>query len=285
MELDKQLQLKKQADSGDIDAIYDYGIFLYLEIHDHETALKYLLEAASKNYGMSYGDIGVILYIEKNDFVNAEKWFKKAENVDCLLPWAAYEYGMLIYHEKEDYKRALNFFYKAANEDYELSYSEIGIILHKEMNDAKTAEMWFKKAEKANYLSAPAAYEYGMLIYFEREDYDEALKYHYKAASDKYELSYGEIGSLLFSYRRDLQNAQKWFEKAEKVDCLFAPSAYDYGMLYLELGDDDKALKYLLAAANDNYELAYEEIGEIYYKRNDIENAEKWYKKADGAIF
>lgn len=280
MELDEQLELKKRADSGDVEAIYDYGVFLYFERSEPELALNYLLDAASKNYELAYGDIAIIYSYEKNAIETAEKWFKKAEQADCLFPWAAYEYGLLLYIEKDDDKAALKYFYLAAEEDYEPAFGLIGTIFYHNLHDPETAEKWFEKAEQADCLYAPVAYQYGMLNYLEREDVDAALKYLNKAAAEEYELAYGEIGIILVNYKDDSINAEKWFEKAEQANCLFAPAAYEYGMLFLKKGDEAKAMEYLLEAANDNYPLACEELGEIFYQRNDLKTSEMWYQRA-----
>jgi len=210
----KILKLKKLADRGDVESMYEYGMTLYFETPDYETALKYLLEAASYDFEPAHGNIGIIYYIN--------------------------------------------------------------------MDNPETAEEWFLKAEAANCLYPPAAYDYGMLIYFEKKNDKEALKYLYKAAEGEYELSYGEIGCLLY-YEDDLTAAEEWFVKAEAANCLLAPSAYAYGMLCLDKNNEDKALEYFLAAAEGEYDLAYEELGYIYEKRNEIEKSEMWYKKAADA--
>lgn len=280
MDLKKQKQLKKRADGGDVDSMYEYGVSLYLETPDYETALDYLFEAASRGYVLSFGEIGIILYNEKHDTVGAEKWFKKAASVNCIIPPVAHEYGMMIYLEKGDHEEALKYFYKAAEEDYELSFGVIGSILFRHTDDTEAARRWFDKADKANHLWGPAAYDYAMLVYFEDEDDERALDYLYKAADDEYEPSFGEIGSILLNYKKNIEDAQKWFDKAEKRNCLLAPAAYEYGKLYLEKGDDKKALQYLLRSAEDGYELAYEEVAKIYYQRKDLENADMWFEKS-----
>ena len=190
-----------------------------------------------------------------------------------------YEYGMTLYFETPDYETALKYLLKAASYDFEPAYGELGIIYYMEMDNSETAEEWFLKAEAANCLFPPAAYDYGMLIYFEKDNDDEALKYLYKAAEGEYELSYGEIGSILY-YKNDLKNAQEWFVKAEEANCLFAPSAYNYGMIYLDQDNEDKALEYFTAAAEGEYELAYEELGYIYQNKNEIEKSKMWFRKA-----
>ena len=130
-----------------------------------------------------------------------------------------------------------------------------------------------------NQLSAPSAYDYGLLLYFERDDYDKALNYLIISAEDDYVPAYGDIRIIYHREKNDMVNALKWFQKAEDVNFLYPPASYEYGKLLLEKGNIDEALKKFLIAADKKYELAYEEIGEIYYKKNDIENAEKWFGK------
>ncbi|MBC8182384.1 hypothetical protein H8E88_14885 [candidate division KSB1 bacterium] len=72
-----QSDLKIRAENGDVEAMYDYGVVLYFEKRDYETALQYLLHAASNNYELAYGEIGVIMCNETQDYVAAEKWFDK----------------------------------------------------------------------------------------------------------------------------------------------------------------------------------------------------------------
>jgi hypothetical protein len=63
---------------------------LYLEEENYVAGLKYLFRAAKAGYKKAYGEIGIILYREKNET-------DKAEKADSLFPAAAYEYGMLFY--------------------------------------------------------------------------------------------------------------------------------------------------------------------------------------------
>jgi len=82
---------------------------------------------------------------------------------------AIYQRGMQLYLEEENYVAGLKYLLRAAKAGYRKAYGEIGIILHREKNEADKAEKWFKKAEKTNSLSPSAAYEYGMLIYLATE--------------------------------------------------------------------------------------------------------------------
>ena len=69
---------------------------LYLKENNFVAGLKYLFRAASEGYKKAYGEIGIILYREKNEIGSAEEWFMKAEKSDALFSEAAYHYGMLL---------------------------------------------------------------------------------------------------------------------------------------------------------------------------------------------
>ncbi|NQT69599.1 MAG: SEL1-like repeat protein [Desulfobacteraceae bacterium] len=96
--------------------------------------------------------------------------------------------------------------------------------------------------------------ENGMLFYLEKGDCKTGLKYLQKAARDGFELAFGELGSALYLEKADIDEAEKWFKKAEEAGCLYAPHAYDYGMLLIEeRGDTERGNRYLDKAAEDGY--------------------------------
>ena len=94
---------------------------------------------------------------------------------------AIYQRGMQLYLEEENYVAGLKYLLRAAKAGYKKAYGEIGIIMHRERNDADEAEKWFKKAERADSLFPSAAYEYGMLIYFKKGDIESCLNYLFQS--------------------------------------------------------------------------------------------------------
>ena len=98
-----------------------------------------------------------------------------------------------------------------------MAFGDIGMILYREKNDVAGAEKWFKKADEANYIIPPVAYEYGMMLYLEKGEIDRALEYLFKAADANYELAYGDIGSILYKYKREIDSAEQWFVDNRKV--------------------------------------------------------------------
>jgi len=130
----KKRKRKKRSIATDVKAIYQRGVQLYLEEENYIVALKYLFRAAKAGYKKAYGEIGIILYREKNETDKAEVWFRKAEKANLLFPVAAYEYGILFYLEKEDIKTSLKYLLQSAKQGCELAYGQIGIILYLEKN-------------------------------------------------------------------------------------------------------------------------------------------------------
>ena len=89
----KKRKRKKRGAATDVKAIYQRGMQLYIEEENYVSALKYLFRAAKAGYKKAYGEIGIILYLEKDEADMAEVWFKKAEKADSLTeqiasdPW------------------------------------------------------------------------------------------------------------------------------------------------------------------------------------------------------
>jgi len=239
---------------NDIEAIYWRGIDLYLQHNNVSAVLECFLKAANAGYKEAYGEIGIILSREKDKPDEAEKWFKRAEKTGSLFPLAAYEYGMLHYFEKDDWESALRYLFQSAEHGCKLAYGEIGTILYLYKNEIDEAEKWFKQAEKADCLFAPAAYYYGDLLVLEKGKWKKGLKYLRKAAREDFELAYGELGSVLYLKKGEIDEAEEWFKKAEKADSLLAPYAHDYGMLLIEERDDvERGNFYLDKAVQDGY--------------------------------
>jgi len=103
-----------------------------------------------------------------------------------LFPIAAFEYGLLFYLEKEDWITGLEYLLRSAEQGCEVAYGYIGTILYLEKNMIDEAVNRFKKAEEAGCLSAPDAYEYGMLLIEERGETERGKRYLDKAADDGY---------------------------------------------------------------------------------------------------
>jgi TPR repeat protein len=196
---------------------------------------------------------------------------------------ALYEKAVDLYLNENKPDEALRILLKLAKANFNRAFGEIGVIIYREKHDVEKAEEWFVKAEKGGALLEEATYEYGMLHYLDKDDWETGLSYLFKAADQGYELAYGDIGTILYLYKSDINEAEKWFEKAEKEECLLAPAAFSYGqLLMLERDDWDKSEKFFMKSAEEGFYPAYAEYASILYlNKIDVDKAEEYFKKAE----
>lgn len=194
-----------------------------------------------------------------------------------------YDKAIDLYLNDNRPDEALRILIKIAKKGYKRAFGEIGVILYREKHDAEKAEDWFVKAEKEGALIEEASYEYGMLHYLEKNDWETGLSYLIKSAEQGYELSYGDIGAILYLYESDIENAEKWFEKAEETDFLLAPAAFYYGQLLLiERNDWEKSKKCFKKSSEEGFKPAYAEYASILYLHDsDVDKAEMYFKMAE----
>lgn len=161
---------------------------------------------------------------------------------------------MLYYLDKNDWETGLGYLLRSAKEGYELAYGDIGTIFYIYKQDLRGAEEWFEKAEAEDCFLAPAAYYYALLLGHEKGDLNKSIKYLRKSAEEGFDLAYGELGYLLYLEKIDVDEAEKWFKKADAADCLEAPYAHEYGNLLIkERGDTERGNLYLKKAEDDGY--------------------------------
>ena len=81
--------------------------------------------------------------------------------------------------------------------------------------------------------------------------------------------AYGEIGIILHRENNEPDEAEEWFIKAERSDCLLAPAAYDNGvLLWLGKNNWEGSFKYFQKSAEEGFEPAYGQLGTIFYLEN-----------------
>ena len=196
---------------------------------------------------------------------------------------ALYERALDLYLNENKPDEALRILLTLVKASYKKAFGEIGVILYREKHDVDKAEEWLVKAEEAGVLLENATYEYGMLHYLEKGDWETGLSYLFKAAQQGYELAYGDIGTILYIYKSDIDEAERWFEKAEESEALLAPAAFFYGqLLMLERNEWEKSKKYFKQSAEEGFDLAYAQYASILYlDKIDMDEAETYFKKAE----
>ncbi len=76
-----------------------------LERNEWEKSKKYFKQSAEEGFDLAYAEYASILYLDKIDVDEAETYFKKAEEKNCLPAPHAYNYGELLIQERNEVER------------------------------------------------------------------------------------------------------------------------------------------------------------------------------------
>ena len=134
----------KRAYSRKNAGLYEHALDLYLNEDKPDEALRILFKLANAHYMKAYGEIGIILYREMQDFDKAQEWFMKAEKKGALFGKGNYEYGMFHHLHKGDWQSGLKYLLKAAEHNY-------GELLIKERNEIEKGKRYLDLAEADGY--------------------------------------------------------------------------------------------------------------------------------------
>ena len=176
------------AKSGDAVAMNALGYNYYVSLKDQTQGIDWYKKAAKAGSAVAMYNLGT-LYIQKNNTVEAEKWFIQC--IDSDYAFCAFNYGSLlekakripeakvvyqkgvklgdsgsaqnlglIYVNEQNWAKAKEVFTVGANLDYHLSMYSLSMVLIKNYSDIETGCKWLAKATqvKADYESALIAY-------------------------------------------------------------------------------------------------------------------------------
>ena len=76
-----------------------------LERDEWEKNKKYFKQSAEEGFELAYAEYASILYLDKIDVAEAEVYFKKAEEANCLPAPHAHNYGELLIKEKNEIEK------------------------------------------------------------------------------------------------------------------------------------------------------------------------------------
>ena len=83
------------------------------------------------------------------------------------------------------------------------------------------------------------------------------LKRKFRRAHSHKHAALHEHALDLYLYESDIDQAERWFEKAVDAEVLLAPAAYYYGqLLMLERNEWEKSKKYFKQSAEEGFEPA-----------------------------
>lgn len=178
------------------------------------------------------------------------------------------------------------FFAKHPNDPYVCSklgglYLQIG----QEKEGLKLLKQGLKSNQAGVHVLFELHYHLGN-AYAYQQNFDQAIKHYQKAISQpilpKLKLgAYNNLGSLL-KEAGDLQNAQKAYETALKIDPSFAVSYYNLGMLLKAMGKFVEAIAAYQQAIklNPNYASAYQNLGVVLLKIGAFPDSIEAFKQA-----
>ncbi len=269
-----------------------------------DMALEKMQKAVKLGFTKAMYELGKI-YMSKNNYSEAEKWFLQSEKQGELQ---ATERLTEIYNiEKNDVKR-----------EEKLS------VLSNQKRTAYMYELGKLYIKKGEYVKAEELFtklkDYGIIKASDRlSDIKEILKNESKVElADKkmleqdknleksdVEMIFNEAQKMLFSnpekaktylekiekHKRlaaaylaeyymdkfDAENTKKWLENAAERGEV--SSMYDLGLLYEEEKNYEEAEKWYKKALGKNYMIPLSRLGNIYEKKGNYKEAEKWYKK------
>ncbi len=126
-------------------------------------------------------------------------------------------------------------------------------------------------------------------VHYDNEEYEQAVKYYYKAAKQGHTDAQCRLGSCYYygiGIPQDYQQAFYWYRKA--ADQGYAPGLYYLGFCYTHDDlihlDDQQVLKWYREAAEQGYAPAQSSLGKHYLNgwgaQQDYYEAVKWYRKA-----
>lgn len=207
---------------------------------DYDTAFEYFISASSENAYAAYKAANMIENGEKKTERNHEKLYRSA---------------FLKFKSMEDKQEDDNLEYRIGM----MYFSGKGV----EKNREKAIFYLEKSAEAKNIYAMNKMAQ----IYIEENNQEKipiAMNYLYTAATKgKSSMAMYTLGNVYSSEKygmRDIEQAVKWYRKAEKNGNKIA--SYKLGKLYLKNGEVDNAIKHLVLCEN---KYAWYTLGKIYF--------------------
>lgn len=245
---------------------------------DKDKALAYFISAADLGLAVSMNSAGQIYRVDKSDYVNAMRWYRKADEngnpKGTFYIGYLYDVGLGV---EEDNAEAAKWYRKSADLGHAQANANLGNFYLSGIDvekDGLKAKAYFEKAFNINPKSAYAArklgdlYQKGIGVKASKEL---AIQWYETAGELGNLASYIEIGDIYsgeMNMARDLDGAraEEYYQKA--LDLGSAEGGANIAYLYEKgigvVEDDTKAAGYYETAANDGVEWAAQRLGRMY---------------------
>ena len=272
--------LLSKAEGGDAEAQYALGN-CYFDgkgiDQNREKAVVWYTKAANQGHVAAQTDLGYCYYNAvgvSQDYVKAVNWYSKATMQGNVIAennlGACYYFG---YGVEQDYSKAMNWYIKSANKGYVIAQNNTAFCYENgygvPQNYTKAVEWYIKAAEQGYSDSVDKIIELHQKGHIKDEDYDSEIL---------------RLGALYCDEENDFYDysiAEKCYNEAANLGDDYA--MYCIGWLY-NVGKPEynvsEAIEWYTKAAEMGNAYAMEDLGNIYFNKEDYEEALRWYSMA-----
>lgn len=221
------------------------------------------------------------VYFEVGDYINAEKYIRKAM-VAFPDNHLYLRYLGFIYQNQMKYDEAESTFQEAmglAPPDEAEYYINLMGNLYAMKQDYKKARKYYEESLKMN--PGEDIYLENLILILKMDGIqDEAVKILKTAVADQpdWVMALKELGNLLIE-KGDYHQGIQYFEKIVDIDPEYNSAYNSLASAYLAMNRIDDAIEAYIEGANYDADL-YERAARLYFNRGDLENAEKYIRKA-----
>ena len=185
----------------------------------------------------------------RRDYDKAERYYKKALELDPNDANTNSNYGSFLYESRKDYDKA-ELYYKKALElepDTGAFHNNYGLFLYKIRKNYDQAEHYYKKALELDPDDANTNGNYASFLTHIRKDHDQAEQYYKKALEfePNHANNNGNYASFLTHIRKDHYQAERYYKKALELDPDGINKNCNYAGFLLALGRKQEALIFL----------------------------------------
>ena len=229
-------------------------------------------------------------YIEKNDFLLAVEYYRKAAEQGSAEAQnklgICYNIGLGV---AKDSNEALKWYRKAAEQGNAVAQNNMGNYYNERQNYTEAAR-WYRKAAEQGQIAAQSSL--AELYYNGRgvaKDYAEAVNWFRKAAEQGVPGAQYQLGNCYYfghGVTQSYAEAVKWYRKAAEIGLADAQSdlGYCYRMGQGVVRDDAEGVKWYRKAAEQGCVQAQINLADCYRAgtgvTKSIPEAVKWYRKA-----
>ncbi|MBU1077384.1 MAG: tetratricopeptide repeat protein [Spirochaetes bacterium] len=265
---------------------------IYLKNEDYHSAIGYYKKALEYSPTPDEAKIVYInlgnLYFKQKDHAEALRFYKKALEIDKMDVNIYYNIS-LIYAEAGDMDNAV----KSIDEVLSLNPDSVKIYLLKskllyQNGRIESAIINYNRTIERFPEEIVPLFELGNL-YFKQKDLKNARHYlnlamELRPDNDFLLKIYLNL-SIIENKNKDYNKALDYIKKAYLLNNKDPLINYNYGLVYFNMGDDQKAQEFFyqtirMAAGDDIKAMAYLGLGNIYFKKKDYSLARSMYNKS-----